>query len=745
MAEERPTSVILTPSAATPPQPREAAQVGEPRRVNNLTLVDGKTFLATTVAGDIAPAGSTDVGLFHLDTRFLSYLELRVNDHRTVVLSSSEQRNLSAQIELTTSQMVVRESLDLPDKTLHIRREQVLAGCFYDRLTVENFNLHPVSLQLEWLADADFVDVFQVRGMLRKEAGTHFDPVVQADTLTFSYLGRDGLFRQTVLRFAPAPARLTASGAHYSLHLKPREKVDLLLRVEPLAEGEPGARAGSAPAGPLLDYQAHRSQRLHGYQDWTTHSTSFESSNGAFDTCLATALSDFFALRIPRPPAGNVIAAGIPWFATVFGRDSLIAAYQSLLLHSRLAVDTLRYLALHQGRELNPARDEQPGRILHEEREGEMTRCGEMPFNPYYGSIDSTPLFLIVLSEAFNWTGDRALLEELLPAARRALQWMDEYGDRDHDGLIEYERMADRGLANQGWKDSWDATLNRQGQLLQPPIALCEVQGYAFDARYRMARLFHLVGDHVFADRLRQQAATAAKRFEETFWMPSEHFYAMALDGRKQQQQVIASNPGHLLWSRMLSPERARTVADRLMREDMFSGWGIRTLSADESTFNPLSYHRGSVWPHDNSLIGQGLAFYGQHAALQRLFTALFEAATHFRNQRLPELFVGVQRCGSDEPVHYPVSCSPQAWASGALLLLLNASLGLRPNAARHELRIVNPVLPEWLDWLRVHQLHIGHSQVSLEFSRRQKRTFCNVLDVQGDALTVSVDFTRQS
>jgi glycogen debranching enzyme len=772
-----PTSVLLLkPEDLTPVQkpvsePRIAAQSGEPRRVNNLTLVDGKTFLACTLAGDIAPPCSTDVGFFYRDTRFLSHYELRVNGHRTVVLSSSTQKNLVSQIDLTTSNIVIRDSLDLPENTVHIRRDQILAGRFFDRLTLRNFNLQPAELELDIQFDADFADVFQVRGVARRVMGTFYEPVARNTSLSFAYKGRDGNFRQTLIEFDPAPSRLNHESARYNLTLAPGERRQLLISVRPLVNGESpdgwephsdfqSARAESAnahgdngrSASPAASgenaaesqYETALQARWQSFRDWESRSTTFESSNDLFDACLHTAASDFFALRIPYGRDGEIIAAGVPWFATIFGRDSLIAGYQSLMLHPHLAKQTLRFLAHHQGQKVDTVRDEEPGKILHEMREGEMTLDGEMPFSPYYGSVDSTPLFIVALSETYNWTGDDALLEELLPAARRAMEWIENYGDLDGDGFVEYSRRSERGLANQGWKDSWDSSLQRDGRLLEPPIALCEVQGYCFDARYRLSRLLRVAGDSAGADRLRKQTTELARRFEAAYWMPDQGYYAMALDGEKRHQRVIASNAGHLLWSRIVGRERARQVMRRLMRDDMFSGWGIRTLSADENTFNPLSYHRGSVWPHDNSLIGQGLAFNDGQKSLERLFTAIFHAATHFRNQRLPELYVGTARREFEEPVHYPVSCSPQAWASGAFFLLLTSILGLRPNAAEKELRIVNPALPSWLNWLRIRNLQIGNSQVTLEFSRRDQRTFCNVIDVDGDKLLVSIDFLKR-
>jgi glycogen debranching enzyme len=366
-----------------------------------------------------------------------------------------------------------------------------------------------------------------------------------------------------------------------------------------------------------------------------------------------------------------------------------------------------------------------------------------MPFGPYYGSIDATPLFLILLGETWNWTADEDLVNELLPAAYRALDWIDQYGDLDRDGFVEYLRRSKRGLINQGWKDSWDANMHRDGTVASPPLALVEVQGYVYDAKFRMASLLRAFGDPERADKLKKDCIELAKRFEKSYWMPQRGFYAMALDKDKKPLEVISSNPGHLLFTRIVGRERARSIVNRLMRPDMFSGWGWRTMSSEEKTYNPLSYHRGSVWPHDNSLIAHGMALNDFRAPVLRIFTTLFQAALTFRDYRLPELFCGMQRREHDVTVHYPVSCSPQAWASGSLFLILSSLLGIRPSAPRKELNIINPVLPDWLDYLHLRNLRIGKSRVGLDFTRRGERTFCNVVDVEGEKLVVNVVFKK--
>jgi len=734
--DEEPLEEIPCPHV----EPRLAYQTFEPRKLNNLTLIDGKTFISTTVAGDITPAGAPDVGLFHDDTRFLSELELRIGGFRTVVLSSSTEKTYVSRIELTTGSITLRDSLDLPENTVHIRREQLLSGVtVFDTFTFENFNLTPVEFHVELALDADFVDVFQARGCARHRTGHYYRPVVREGSITFCYRGLDDIFRETEVYLDPNPEEIRDKKAVWNLKLSPLKKVEIRVTVIPRVGQSPARKRRSFT---FPDFDASLRKRREAFLVWEENSTHFKSSNEVFDEALQTSIGDFHALQIPDGEQ-HILAAGIPWFATIFGRDSIIAAYQSLCLNPQLAVDTLRVLARYQGARMNDWQDEQPGKILHEYRTGEMTRAGEMPFGPYYGSVDATPLFLILLGETFQWTADEELVRELLPAAYRALDWIEQYGDLDGDGFVEYIRRSPRGLVNQGWKDSWDAIMHRDGVVAKPPIALAEVQGYVYDAKYRMASLLRTFGDVQKADQLKREAVELAKRFEKAFWQPQRGFYAMALDAEKKPVDPISSNPGHLLFTRVLNRDRARAVVQRMMKPDMFSGWGWRTLSQDESIFNPLSYHRGSVWPHDNSLVAHGMALNEFREQAQQILTALFQAALNFRDYRLPELFCGIQRRPFDEPVHYPVSCSPQAWASGAMFLILSSVLGIRPSAHRKELNIVNPSLPEWLDYLRIRNLRVGNTRIGLDFARQGKRTFCNVVEVEGEKMFVNVAFRK--
>src|SRR5689334_19637608 len=542
----------LVEIAAPYPEPRLVYQNAEPRKVNNLTLIDGKTFLSTTIAGDIMPPGAPDVGFFHDDTRFLSRLELRVDGYRTVVLSSSTEQTFASQIELTTGKSTMRETYEIPENTVHIRREQLLSSdTLFDNFSFENFNFQELELVIELAYEADFMDVFQVRGVARQHLGHYYQPIVRHDSIVFHYSGLDRIARETIIHLSPEPESVDGTTARWKLRLPPFKRFQLHTTIVPQVEGK-RSRAGRP------DFAQQLRMRREAIAEWASHSSSFTSGNGIFDAMVDTCKADFHALQIPQAKE-RVIAAGIPWFATMFGRDSIIAAYQSLMLNPQLATQTLRVLALHQRKEKNDWRDEEPGKILHEYREGEMTRAGEMPFSPYYGSVDSTPLWLILLSETFNWTADEQLVKDMLPHAYRALEWIDVHGDLDGDGFLEYLRRSPKGLVNQGWKDSWDAIMHRDGTVAQPPIALVEVQGYVYDAKYRMASVMRAFGDSQTADRLKRESNELARRFEKAYWMPQRGYYAMALDSKKDQIQVISSNVGHLLWTRIIGRDRART------------------------------------------------------------------------------------------------------------------------------------------------------------------------------------------
>jgi glycogen debranching enzyme len=729
---------------APPTEPKVAYPEPLLLDAEQLALIRGSTFFAGTREGDLTPPGAPHIGLFHDDTRFLSHLELRINGQKPIVLSSTTVGADAARIELTVRGGSVHgENLDLPINTIYVHREQLLySDRFFDVLEIQSYHDGEAKLVFELLYAADFMDICQVRGLLRGKSGRYFRPDANHSGVLLCYEGLDDRERCTRISFSPRPQVVDTERARWELNLAPHEKerITTIISMAAVAPGESPSNPSAENDHAILLEEARVQSRIR-HEQWRESCTRLRSDNEIFDLMLQTATNDFYALRMPEA-CGTAVAAGVPWFAALFGRDSLLSSYQTLLLDPELARGTLRVLACYQGSVKNDERDEDPGKILHERRSGEMTATHEVAFGRSYGSVDATPLFLILLCAYFDWTADYELLHELKDSIKAATKWLLHYADLDGDGLIEYCRRNPKGLFNQGWKDSGDANRHADGEIAQPPIALVEVQGYAMRAFAGISNLLHLLKEDELAAQTSSRSEHLRNLIEQRFWIQDRSYYAMALDGEKHPLQVESSNPGHLLFTGAISGERARQVAERLLAKGLFSGWGIRTLSCSEAYFNPMSYHCGSVWPHDNSIIGYGMTLYGLHQEASIIFQALYEAALHFRDYRLPELFCGIARQVRSEPVHYPVSCSPQAWASGSPFLLLTGLLGLRPNARAAELAIIDPHLPAFLNSLRIENLRIGTSRVTLDFKREGERTHCNVIDVRGDALKISIVLT---
>lgn len=729
-----------------PPEPKELYPDPPLDAGAGLSIIRGSTFLSATRGGDVMPPGSPQVGLFSDDTRFLSRLDVRVNGQDPIILSST---NIGA--DKTRVEMTVRggsasgANLDLPVNTVYVHREQLLdRERLFDVLHIQNFHDETVLLKVEISFAADFMDIFQVRGLLRGKSGRYYRPETDRSRVRLCYEGLDHRSRATTISFSPEPQRMDGEHAQWEVELERRGSTRIMTTIDMKVEAlvDDAAHEENTHRDHNLLKSRHRSAERQ--ERWMETRTKFRSDDAIFDAMLQTAAEDFYALQMIEPQ-GVTVAAGVPWFAAIFGRDSLISSYETLLLDPTLAAGVLRVLAAFQGTMRNDERDEDPGKILHERRSGEMTATNEIPFGRSYGSVDSTPLFLILAQQYLRWTGDRELIQELKDALIAATNWILNYGDLDNDCLLEYCRRNPKGLFNQGWKDSGDAIRHRDGRIADPPIALVEVQGYAVRALGGAAELFDLLGEPELARLAHQRSRQIRKLIDQCFWLEDRAFYAMALDRDKEPLRVDSSNPGHLLFASAVSAKRARQIADRMLAKGLFSGWGIRTLSDKERTFNPMSYHCGSVWPHDNALIGYGMARYGLRREPSIVFQALYDAALHYHEYRLPELFCGVERQLKSEPVHYPVSCSPQAWAAGAPFLLLTGLLGLEPRADRRELAVVAPHLPPFLRSLRIENLRVGSSRLVLDFVRDGERTYCNVVDVKGEEMRVSVVFPPEA
>jgi glycogen debranching enzyme len=574
------------------------------------------------------------------------------------------------------------------------------------------------------LFDADFRDLFEVRGMRRRQHGRRHVNVEAADRVAFHYQGLDGIARRTVLRFDPAPAHIDTNRATFEIDLAPGARSMVCISAACEEEAEP-AVAGNFFRG----YRALRRARRTQTEDVAT----VDSSNGPFADALGSAKSDVYTL-VTDTPYGLYPYAGIPWFSTIFGRDGIITAMLMLWADPRIAQGVLRTLAAMQATDFDPASDAQPGKILHEMRQGEMANLREVPFGRYYGSVDSTPLFLMLAGQYFDRTGDRDTNAGIWPNIEAALDWIDRYGDRDGDGFVEYARETSSGLANQGWKDSHDAVFHADGATAVGPIALCEVQAYVYAAKLAIARLAGVFGFAEQALRLADQAERLRREFEAKFWCDDIGTYALALDGAKQPCRVRTSNAGHALFAGIAATDRAHKVVARLMDPEGFSGWGIRTLAHDQPRFNPMSYHNGSVWPHDNALIALGMARYGLKAEVARVLEGLCTAANHQDGQRLPELFCGFIRKPHCGPTPYPVACAPQAWAAASLLGLLAASLGLELGNDRDEIRFRDPVMPSQLNDLVIRCLRLGDSRVDVRLHRYGSDVTAHVLSRDGSA-----------
>ncbi|GEJ56203.1 hypothetical protein AMYX_09440 [Anaeromyxobacter diazotrophicus] len=689
----------------------------------------------------MSPAGARDLGLFLTDTRHLSGWQLLVQGGPPLCLSSQVSTDYVSQIDFTITGLHEGDLLGKePVNYVHLRRDQLIDDVFVDRLVLTNFQGRPIRqwLEVEWAAD--FADAFEVRGARRPRRGRYHAPEVDGRRVLLRYQGLDGREYLTEVRLdldGEADRRIEVDrfdggGARLALRLEPGESGALAFSV---FAGVDGARP--RPPRPFGERAttAHRA-----YAEWAERCTGFSSSNAVFDRALVQAVADLKALQVFHDDQ-PVISAGIPWYTCPFGRDALITGFQALLSTPEVARQALRFLARLQGTQDDPERDEEPGKIPHEIRFGEMARAGEVPHTPYYGSVDATPLFLVLLSEYVLWTDDQQTLAELLPAAERALGWLERQSGPD--GLLAYERRTRKGLRNQGWKDSHDGVPFASGRPADPPIALVEVQGYAVDARRRMADLLAAAGREGEAERLRAAADALAAQVDARFWMPGPETYALALDGAGRQVDAVTSNPGHLLFSRAAPAGRAHQVTASLLAPAMWSGWGIRTLAKGQGAYNPLSYHDGTVWPHDNSLAAMGMACYGETRGAGQVLDGLWAALQHFRHLRLPELFCGLERDAGQFPVHYPVACSPQAWSSGAIFLLVRACLGIFPDAPRRTLHIASPALPDWLDHLTLHRLAIGPARATLQFTRTASGTYVSVGEVEGGPLHVRIDLRR--
>jgi glycogen debranching enzyme len=690
-------------------------------------LKNDLTFAMFDRFGDIQVLSPGKEGLYHNDTRFLSQQELLVDGVRPLHLGSSvEESNSLLVIDLMNPDLPARNGREaLPKGTLHIFRAKLLwGGACHEHVRVSHHGTEPASIRLEFTFDADFVDLFEVRGMKREQRGDLLQPEVVAHGVVLPYLGRDQRMRRTRIHFEPVPSAIDAGRAAFELQLEPGSEHHLYCTVLCECDGEPPPARMSYETA-LRDNNAAR-------RDWLGGHCTVVTSNPLVNLWLDRSVSDL-AMLTTMLPTGPYPFAGVPWYSTTFGRDGIITALEYLWVDTSLARGVLTFLAATQATELEPQNDAEPGKILHEARHSEMAMTGEIPFGRYYGSVDSTPLFLVLAQAYHRRTGDLALIRSLWPNIRMALQWIDQWGDADRDGFVEYSRHSAEGLVQQGWKDSSDSVFHRDGTLAEPPIALCEVQGYVYQAKLATAKLARLMDEPQLAQALVQQAQELRARFDAAFWCEEIGSYAIALDGRKRQCKVASSNAGQTLWSGIAEPEHARRVMDGLMSHQFFSGWGVRTIAAGSARYNPMSYHNGSIWPHDNALIAGGMARYGRTESAMELLSSTFDASLHFDSHRLPELFCGFPRRSGAGPTLYPVACSPQAWAAAAAFGMLQACLGLDVDLGQSEIKLRTPRLPAFIDWIRITRLGAPGPSADLLLQRYERNVGIEVVRKDGD------------
>lgn len=695
------------------------------------TLKHGDTFGVFNQSGDAVAGPDSPEGLYYRDTRYLSHLRMSLEGRGLLLLSSTlRDDNALLTCDLTNPDLLDGEwRITLAQGLVHIRRSRFLwNGAAYERLAIRNFDTAARRVRLAIDFAADFSDLFEVRGARRARRGTLHEPALGTDFARLGYTGLDGVERTTLLRFAPAPVSITHGQAVFDLDLAPRECRSLFIEI----------RCAGQSTRPVRQcfFTALRDSRR-ALRSASSRATAIITSHEIFNEAVRRSISDLYML-ITETPEGSYPYAGIPWYSTTFGRDGIITALETLWLDPAIALGVLCFLAANQATDFDPGADAQPGKILHEARYGEMAQLGEVPFRRYYGSVDATPLFVMLAGAYLDRTGDLDSLRSLWPNVEAALRWIDQHGDLDGDGFVEYARQTENGLVNQGWKDSHDSVFHADGTLAQGPIALVEVQAYVYGAWIAAAKIARALGHDCRADELERRAADLRLRFDAAFFDERLGTYVLALDGDKRPCRIRTSNAGHALLTGIALPERAPLVVDTLMNGQSWCGWGIRTVAGNQARYNPMSYHNGSVWPHDNALVAAGFARYGFRREAARIFEGLFAASMYIDLRRLPELFCGFRRQRSHGPTFYPVACVPQAWAAAAPLSLLQSCLGIGFNPEARRVTLDEPVLPAFLNEVELRGLRVAGGRVDIALRRAGQEVAVNVLAREGNVQVIT-------
>jgi len=684
----------------------------------------GKMFAVFDRYGDIEPLGMGEQGIFFQGTRFLSELGLCLWNARPLLLSSTvKSDNFVFTADLANVDVSDSHDVIVERGTIHVLRSKFLwRDVCYEEFQIVNYGRASVSIPFQLAIGADFADIFEVRGTRREKRGHRLEDRIESDSILLAYEGLDKVVRQTRVQCHPSPAHISSSALGFEISLRPKQSAAVHLIVS----------CSTGASKPSIGYSRAMVAAESELKADSASVCTISSSNDRFNRWVRRSAADVEMMTLGNPEH-DYPYAGVPWFSTIFGRDGIITALEMLWVNPRIAKGVLQFLASTQATEVNPEVEAEPGKILHEMRRGEMAALGEVPFARYYGTVDATPLFIMLAGAYFDYTGDRDFIQTLWPHIDFALQWIDNFGDVDGDGFVEYARHGNKGLIQQGWKDSHDSIFHADGNLAEAPIALCEVQGYVYAAKRAAAKISRILGDPHREAVLETEAAELQSKFEEAFWCDDLSTYALALDGHKKPCRVRASNAGHCLFTEIASPDKARLVAHTLLSRDFFTGWGVRTVGSEEARYNPLSYHNGSVWPHDNALIASGVAKYGLRDLAGQILMGLLDASSAVDLHRLPELFCGLDRREGEGPTLYPVACSPQAWAAGAIFLLLQACLGLSMDGCKKQILFDRPYLPEGIPQLWIKNLRMDRSRIDLFLERQAGTVRIEVLEKQGD------------
>ncbi|MFZ0391490.1 MAG: glycogen debranching N-terminal domain-containing protein [Calditrichia bacterium] len=702
-----------------------------------VVIKNDNLFFLSQRNGAVPLPGNHALGLYYHDCRYLNGYQIKLADQHPEPLISTAEDGYEAVFELTFSGMVTREGHHLSSEDLGVKLVRTVHGetlGLYDFISFRNFTHKEVTFQTAVSFQSSFDDVYTIRGLTQKfMEEKSWSATWKNNTVCFEYIGKDDVNRRLEICFDPEPKTMDELTVYFDIHLKPQEtrnlQIDFFISEHPVSEKI------STPSYSRQEIEKVREELAESNREWMNSNMKIDSNSLFLNKVVERSLNDLFVLR-SHLDGEHYYAAGVPWFVTLFGRDSLITALQTLAFNPDIAAQTLRVLSRFQGKKEDGWTEEEPGKILHELRAGEMARSGQIPHIPYYGTVDATPLFLILMGYHAEWTGSMELFKELKDNVTAALKWIDEYGDKNKDGYIDYDSPKNGGLINKVWKDSGNAIVNEKGEIAEPPITTIETQAYVYLAKTLISNLFRRNGDEQIANRLQEEAADLKKRFNSDFWLADSGFYAMGLQGNGKPLRVVSSNPGHALWCRIADEEKAEKTYNRLMAKDMFTGWGIRTLSSKEKSYNPVSYHLGSVWPHDNSIIGAGFRNYGFDDAAHQIFKGLIEAAVYYHHYRLPELFCGFQREEFSVPVRYPVACHPQAWGAGTIPYLIQVKLGLNPMAFEKKLKIIKPILPDPVESLTISGLKVGDARADILFQKWKPQKECvdvRIKKVEGD------------